>query len=143
MDAWVIWILIACVFGVGEILTTSFFLAPFGIGALVGAGVAALGGGVVVSGAAFILVSVLLLLFVRPVARAYLHPPVQLRTGAAALVGRRAMVVARIANDDGVGSVRIDGEIWTARAFDDEEVIEPGTPVTVIEIQGATAVVAP
>lgn len=142
MDAWVIWIIAACALGAGEIATTSFFLAPFGVGALAAAIVAATGGGAAVAWAVFILVSVLLLLFVRPIARAHLKMPAQLRTGTAALVGRRAMVVERIANDEAVGSVRIDGEVWTARAYDDDEVIEAGRPVTVVEIRGATALVA-
>jgi len=142
MDAWVIWIVLAVAFGVGEIVTTSFFLAPFGVGALAAAVVAAVGGGLVVSVAVFILVSVLMLLFVRPIARAHLHTPAQIRTGTAALVGRRAMVVERISNDEAVGCVRIDGEVWTARAYDEDEVIEAGRPVTVVEIRGATALVA-
>ena len=51
------------------------------------------------------------------------------------------MVLERIANNEGVGRVRIEGEVWTARSFDDEDVIEPGTTVEVIEIKGATALV--
>jgi membrane protein implicated in regulation of membrane protease activity len=142
MDEWVIWVILAVVFGAGEIVTTSFFLAPFGVGAAAAAIVSALGAGIVASAAVFILVSVLLLLFVRPIARAHLRTPAQLRTGAAALVGRRAMVLERISNDEAVGCVRIDGEVWTARAYDDDEIIEAGRPVTVVEIKGATALVA-
>jgi membrane protein implicated in regulation of membrane protease activity len=57
-------------------------------------------------------------------------------------VGRRAMVLERIANDEGSGCVRIDGgEVWTARSFDDDEVIEAGDRVEVVEIRGATAFV--
>jgi membrane protein implicated in regulation of membrane protease activity len=142
MDAWVIWILVAVAFGIGEMLTTTFVLAPFGVGALVAALVAAIGGGAVGSWATFIVVSVLMLWVVRPIARSHLRTPAQLRTGTAALVGRRAIVLERIANDEGVGCVRIDGEVWTARAYDDESVIDAGTPVQVIEIRGATALVS-
>ncbi len=142
MDAWVIWILVAVAFGVGELLTTSFVLAPFSGGALVAAIVAVLGGGAVVSWSVFIVVSVLLLWVVRPIARSHLRTPAQLRTGTAALIGRRAMVVERIANDEGVGCVKIDGEVWTARAYDEDQVIEAGAHVQVIEIRGATALVS-
>ena len=65
-----------------------------------------------------------------------------IRTGTAALVGQTATVVERIANAEGVGCVKLDGEIWTARAYDDDEVIEPGTRVHVLEIRGATALVS-
>jgi membrane protein implicated in regulation of membrane protease activity len=142
MDAWVIWILVAVALGVGEVLTTSFVLAPFSVGALVAALVAAIGGGAVGSWAVFLLVSVLMLWVVRPIARAHLRTPARLRTGTAALVGKRAIVLERIANDEGVGCVRVDGEVWTARAYDEQSVIEAGTPVQIIEIRGATALVS-
>jgi membrane protein implicated in regulation of membrane protease activity len=64
-----------------------------------------------------------------------------LRTGGAALIGKRAVVLERIANHEGVGRVRIESEVWTARSLDDELVIEPGTTVEVIDIKGATALV--
>jgi membrane protein implicated in regulation of membrane protease activity len=60
----------------------------------------------------------------------------------AALVGRQALVLERIANGEGVGCVKIDGEVWTARAFDDDEVIESGKQVQVLAIKGATALVS-
>jgi membrane protein implicated in regulation of membrane protease activity len=142
MDPWVIWLIAAAIFGVGEILTLGFFLAPFAAGALVAALVAAVGGGTVVSWAVFLVVSVIMLAALRPVARSHRRQPAQLRTGTAALVGRTAMVVERIANDEGVGAVRLDGEMWTARAYDEDEVIEAGKRVQVIEIRGATALVA-
>ena len=142
MDAWVLWLIAAAIFGVGEIATLGFFLAPFAGGALIAALVAAIGGGTALSWVAFLVVSVVLLAALRPLARSHRRQPPQLRTGTAALVGRTGMVVERIANDEGVGSVRIDGEVWTARAYDEDEVIEAGKRVQVIEIRGATALVA-
>ena len=141
MDAWVIWVVAACALAVGEIATVSFFLGPFAGGAVVAAVVALLGGGWVGSTIAFLVVSVLLLTFLRPVARRHLRQAPALRTGTAALIGRPAVVLERISNDEGVGVARIDGEVWTARAFDDDRVIEPGEKVSVIEIRGATALV--
>jgi membrane protein implicated in regulation of membrane protease activity len=141
MDPWVWWIVAACVLAVGEVLTTSFFLAPFAVGALFAALADAVGLGLAGSLAVFLVFSTALLLFVRPVARRHLTMPPQLRTGTAALVGRDAVVVERIANGEGSGCAKIGGEVWTARAFDDDRVIEPGERVQVIEIRGATALV--
>ncbi|TMM01383.1 MAG: NfeD family protein [Actinobacteria bacterium] len=141
MDAWVWWIVIACVLAVGEVINTSFFLAPFAVGAAIAALAAAIGLATGGSLAVFLAGSLTLLLFVRPVARRHLTMPPQLRTGTAALVGRTAIVVERIANDEGVGCAKIDGEVWTARAFDDDRVIEAGERVNVIAIRGATALV--
>jgi membrane protein implicated in regulation of membrane protease activity len=142
MEAWVIWLIAAAIFGVGEILTLSFFLAPFAGGALIAAIIAAAGAGTAVSWVVFLVVSVALLAALRPIARSHRRQPAQLRTGTAALVGRSGMVIERIANDEGVGAVRIEGEVWTARAFDEDEIIEAGKRVQVIEIRGATALVA-
>jgi membrane protein implicated in regulation of membrane protease activity len=138
---WVLWILAACAFGVGEMLTTGFFLAPFAIGAVLAALVAAIGGGTVGSWLTFILSSLLILWVVRPIAREHMRTPPRLRTGTAALIGRRAVVLERIANREGVGCVKVDGEVWTARAYEEDRVIEAGTPVEIVEIRGATALV--
>jgi membrane protein implicated in regulation of membrane protease activity len=84
---------------------------------------------------------VLSLAALRPLVQSRLMSGPTLRTGGAALVGKRAVVLERIANHEGVGQVRIDSDVWTARAFDDEQVIEPGTSVHVVDIRGATALV--
>jgi membrane protein implicated in regulation of membrane protease activity len=140
MEAWVIWLIVAVVFGIGEIATLGFFLAPFAGGALVAALVAGAGGGAVGSWIAFLVVSVVLLAALRPVALRHRKQAPQLRTGTAALVGRTATVVEKVDGDE--GCVRLDGEIWTARAYDEDQVFEPGARVQVLEIRGATALVA-
>jgi len=140
MDAWVIWLIVAVVFGAGEIATLGFFLAPFAGGALVAALVAGAGAGAIASWAAFLVVSLVLLAALRPVAVRHMRQAPRLRTGTAALVGRTGTVVERVASDG--GCVRIDGEIWTARPYDEDQVIEAGTRVQVLEIRGATALVA-
>jgi membrane protein implicated in regulation of membrane protease activity len=141
MDPWVIWLIAAVVFAVGEIATLGFFLAPFAGGALLAAIVAAAGAGTGISWAVFLLVSLVLLAALRPLARSHRRMPAQLRTGTAALVGRTAMVTERISNDEDTGCVKLEGETWTARSYDEDAVIEPGRRVHVIEIRGATALV--
>src|SRR5947207_2501512 len=141
MDAWVWWIIIACVLAAGEVMNTSFYLAPFAVGAALAAAVAGIGLATVGSFAVFLAGSLAMFLFVRPIARRHLTMPPQLRTGTAALIGQHALVVERIANDEEVGCARINGEVWTARAFDEDRVIDAGERVHVIEIRGATALV--
>ena len=141
MDPWVIWLIAAVVFAVGEIATLGFFLAPFAGGALLAAIVAAAGAGTGISWAVFLLVSLVLLAALRPLARSHRRMPAQLRTGTAALVGRTAMVTERISNDEDTGCVKLEGETWTARSYDEDAVFEPGKRVHVIEIRGATALV--
>jgi membrane protein implicated in regulation of membrane protease activity len=141
MDEWLFWLIAAVILGVGEIATTGFFLGPFAGGALIAAVLSAIGAGTVISLAAFLVVSIVLLAALRPIARAHRRQPAALRTGTAALVGRSATVVERIAADE--GCVRLEGEIWRARPYDEDDVIEAGARVQVIEIRGVTAVVAP
>ena len=141
MEEWLLWLILAVVFGVGEILTLGFFLAPFAGGAAVAAVVSAAGAPTAAALAVFLVIAIGLLLALRPLARAHRRLPPSIRTGTAALVGKQATVLERIANGEGVGCVRLDGEVWTARAYDEDKVLEPGTRVHVMEIRGATALV--
>jgi membrane protein implicated in regulation of membrane protease activity len=142
MDAWMLWILLAVILAVGEMMSVSFFLAPFAVGALLGGLADLAGGSAVVAFLVFLLSSGLLFGIVRPIARRHLRTPAQLRTGTAALIGRTAVVTELIDNVAGSGSVKLDGELWTARAYEEDEVIAAGRRVHVVEIKGATALVS-
>lgn len=140
MDEWVLWLIAAVILAVGEVLTLGFFLAPFAVGAAVAAIVSAAGAGLVVSGLVFLALSSVAFLALRPIARRHLHTPARLRTGTAALVGRTGVVVDEVSADG--GTVRIDGEVWTARPFDEDDRFEVGRRVHVLQIRGATALVS-
>jgi len=142
MDVWVIWLIAACVLGVGEMHQGGFYLAPFAAGAALAAVLALLGVGAALSAVVFVVASGIVFATLRPVAQRHRRLPPSIRTGAAALVGRPAIVIERIANEEGVGCVKIDGgEVWTARSYDEHEVIPAGERVEVVEIRGATALV--
>jgi|SRR5579872_2304074 len=140
MPAWLLWAVVAVGLAVGEIFTPGlFFLGPVAVAAVAAMIVAALGAGWVVDLVVFVAGAIASLAVLRPIARAHLRMPLALRTGTAALVGTRAIVVERV--DATGGRVRIGGEVWSARAFDEGQVLEPGASVQVAEIQGATALV--
>ena len=142
MDVWVIWLIAACVLGVGEMHQGGFYLAPFAAGAALAAVLGLLGVGALLSAIVFVVASGIVFATLRPVAQRHRRLPPSIRTGAAALVGRPAIVLERIANEEGVGCVKIDGgEVWTARSYEDDGVIEAGAQVEVVEIRGATALV--
>jgi membrane protein implicated in regulation of membrane protease activity len=143
MGSWVLWAVLAAAFTAGEIHTNSFYLAPFAVGAAIAALLAALGAGGLVAVVAFAVSAVMFLVLLRPVAVRHRRSLPALRTGTAALVGQHALVVERIANREGVGTVKIGGEVWTARSYDEDEVIDVGEQVEVVEIRGATALVMP
>ena len=142
MDTWVIWLLVAGALGLGEMHQGGFYLAPFALGAALATVVSLLGVGAVLSVIVFIAASGIVFGTLGPVARRHRRLPPSIRTGAAALIGRPAVVLERIANDEGVGCVKIDGgEVWTARSYDEDEVIDAGERVEIVEIRGATALV--
>lgn len=140
MGAWIAWAIVAIGLAVGEIFTPGlFFLGPLAVAAVVSAAVAAIGAGIAIQVIVFAGASLASLAVLRPLARAHLRMPPALRTGTAALVGARAVVVQRV--DDNGGRIRLGGEEWSARAYVPDQVFEAGTSVEVAEIKGATALV--
>ena len=140
MPDWVIWMIVAVGFALGELATPGmFFLGPVALAAIPAAVVALVGGPAWLQVLVFILGSLGSIAVLRPIARAHLHMPALTRTGTAALVGARAVVLERV--DANGGRVRLGGEEWSARAYMEEQVMEPGTRVEVAQIQGATALV--
>jgi membrane protein implicated in regulation of membrane protease activity len=139
MRDWLLWLLLGVGLAVAELLSLDLVLIMVSAGAFAAAGGAVLGLPLLFQALLFALVSTLALVLVRPVARAHLERGAPLVTGVAALVGKDALVLEEVGTSSGL--VKIDGEQWTARPFQDGQVIEPGTTVEVITIQGATALV--
>ncbi len=140
MAAWLAWAIAALLLAIGEILTPGlFFLGPVALAAVAAAIAAVAGAAVWLQIIVFGGTSLASLGILRPIARAHLHMPAALRTGTAALVGAPAVVLQRV--DQNGGRVRIGGEEWSARAFMPDQVLEPGTKVEVVKIDGATALV--
>ena len=134
-----LWLIVAIGLAGAEALTGDMFLLMLSGGALATAGLSwATDLPIWADGVSFLVVSVLLLVLVRPALRKRvsaegLPEPVK------ALEGKTALVLERVARHE--GQVKLDGEIWTARPMDDDDVFEPGDHVTVMQIDGATAVV--
>ncbi|MET9425365.1 MULTISPECIES: NfeD family protein [unclassified Streptomyces] len=141
MDPWLIWLIIGAALAVAEIFTLTAALGMLGGAALVTAGFAAVGPPLPWQLLVFTVVATVSLLFLRPVALRHVRRPQAERFGVDALVGRAAYVVSEVTALG--GRVRIGGEEWTARPYDETLVIPPGTTVDVIEISGATALVHP
>lgn len=141
MDAWVWWIVAAGVLVVLDLVTGgSLVLLMVGGGALAGGVTAALGAPPAVSFGVFALVTVALLAVVRPVARRHLRQRPAARTGVDALVGAEGVVLEPVSGMD--GRIKLGGEVWSARAYDGFSEFEVGQRVQVLQIEGATALVA-
>jgi len=140
VDDWVWWMIAAGVLAVGEIATMGFFLGPIAIAAALAGIVGLIGAGLAAQWIVFIAASLGSVLVLRPIARRHLKTPASLRTGTAALVGAPAAVLQRV--DRSGGQVKIGGEVWTARSYDEDDSFEAGARVEVMKIEGATALVA-
>ena len=140
MEPWLLWLIAAGVFAVGEVVSVDLVLLMFAGGALGGAGVAVLGGPLVLQLLAFVAVSLALLAVVRPIAKRHLAvegpgPAI----GAAAVIGRTATVTRPV--DRHGGRIKLGADEWTARSQHAADTFDVGDVVRVLEVEGATAVV--
>ncbi len=141
MDLWVIFLIAGIAFAVGEMASLGFFLAPFAVGALLAAVIGGVGAPDGVAIVAFLVASGLGFGVLRPIAQRHTRMPPAIRTGTQALIGQSVVVQEAIDNEHETGSVKLSGELWTARSYLEGHPIPAGTRVEVIEIKGATALV--
>jgi membrane protein implicated in regulation of membrane protease activity len=136
---WQAWLGLAIALGVAELFSLDLMLLMMASGALAGMAVAMLGFVWPVQVVVAVAVSVGMVALVRPNIVKRLHSGPELTLGHAALVGKQGVVVDEVSMQS--GQIRVGGELWTARPYDETEVIEPGAPVDIFEIKGATAYV--
>ena len=140
MPAALIWLIAGLGLAAAEALTGDMSLLMLSGGAFAAAGSSwLLGLPLWADGAVFGVVSVLLLVLVRPVLRRRVARGAGLLDPVKALEGKPALVLEQVSRHH--GQVKLDGEVWTARPYQDDEVYQPGDQVTVMHIDGATAVV--
>lgn len=139
--AWESWLVLAVLLGVAELFSLEFVLLMLAVGALGGSLTAAFGGPVVLQALLAVVTAVAMLWLVRPSMARRLHAGPSLTLGHEALVGQQGIALAPITAHD--GQIRIRGEVWTARPYDETLVIAAGATVDILEIRGATALVHP
>jgi membrane protein implicated in regulation of membrane protease activity len=133
------WLIVAAAIGVPLVVTAMPEFGMFAIGAASAALTASVGGGTVAQFVVFLVVSVALVLFVRPLATRHLRRGPQVRTGIDALTGEIALVLEQV--DEYGGRIKLHGEVWSARTLDPGQVFAAGQQVNVARIDGATALV--
>ena len=139
MDAELVWLVLGAVLVVVEVLTLTIALGMLGAAAFLAAGVALLGGGVVLQSLTFGLASLGLLVFARPPVQRMLTSRDDGSTDARALSGSTAVVVERVSDD--TGQVRLNGELWRARPYAGGGPVDAGREVSVAAVEGATLLV--
>ena len=134
-----VWLIIGIVLVVAEVLSGAFVLVMLGVAALAAAVVSSLGAGLPIGAIVFAVLAGGGITLARPALVRKMHSTEHHKTNIEALVGAKAVVVATV--DAQAGQVKIDGAVWSARAYDETEVLETGRSVTIMSISGATAVV--
>jgi membrane protein implicated in regulation of membrane protease activity len=138
-NEWEAWTALAIVLGVAELFSLDLILLMLAVGAVVGVLASVLGLGLPVEMIAFAATSVAMLALVRPNIVRRLHSGPDLVQGHDKIIGKQGVVLQEVTADG--GQVKIAGEVWSARPYDNDAVIHPGAKVDVFEIRGAMAMV--
>jgi membrane protein implicated in regulation of membrane protease activity len=138
---WIAWLAAAVALGVAEFFTLTLAFGLLAAAALVAAIVAGVGGSFLAQVLAFAITGGAGLLIVRPIARRQITNSPLVREGSDALIGKKAVVIEEVTGSQGL--IKVSGEVWSARALDEDHVIPAGALVDVMEIEGATAIVYP
>lgn len=136
-----LWLVVLIIAIVAELISLGLTTIWFAGGALVATVVAAAGGPIWLQVVLFLLVSIILLAFTRPVAVKYFNKE-RVRTNVESLVGRQAIVISEIDNLQGIGQVTVGGQEWSARSADEGRILAPGTIVRIMAINGVKLIVA-
>ena len=139
---WTIWLIIAGIFFVGEIMTVGFLLFWFGFGSLVAMIVSFFTSNIIIQTSAFLIVSIILLFITKPFVNKFVNKTPTVITNAYNIIGKKAIVIKEIDWASGKGQIKIEGEVWSAKT--NEQVnIPKGTEVEIESIDGVKAFVKP
>lgn len=137
---WVLWLIAAGVFFVVEMATVGFLVFWLGIGALLAMITSFITSNLAIQFAVFLISSTLLIIFTKPLVNKFVKIPNEVKTNAYSIIGKKAIVIAPINNIEGTGQIKIDGDVWSAKSYNEEN-IPKNSEVEIVEIDGVRAVV--
>ncbi len=136
----IVWLVFLVILIVIELITMGLTTIWFAGGALAAALVSIPGTPIVLQVIVFLIVSLVLLFFTRPVAVKYFNKD-RVRTNIEGMIGRQAIVVSEINNVEGIGQVNTGGMEWSARSSYHNVVLPVGAVVTVLGVDGVKLIV--
>ena len=136
---WLFWLVAAGIFFVGEIITVGFLIFWLGIAAVLAMLTSFFTENVVIQTAVFVISYIVLILLTKPLINKYISKDDKVATNAYRVIGKKGIVIKKIPAD-GIGQVKVSGEIWSATSNAD---IAEGTKVKILEINGVKLIVAP
>lgn len=138
---WYIWLILAGIFVIAEIATVGFLIFWLSLGSLCAMITSFFTDNIIIQTAVFVVTSALFIFFTRPLAKKLEKTDNPLVTNAFSIIGKKALVIKEINPNQGVGQIKIDGQVWTAKSTN-EEIISEGTEVLILSIDGVKAVVS-
>ncbi len=138
---WYIWLILAGVFVIGEVLTSGFLIFWLALGSLIAMAVSFLTDSIIIQTTVFLISSVILILATKPLVRKFANTET-VKTNVSSIIGKKGLVTKDINSINSTGQVRIDGELWSAIGENDMEIFK-GTEVEVVEIKGVKVIVTP
>ena len=136
---WKLWLIIAGLFFVGEIATVGFLIFWFGIGALIAMIVSLFTTNIVIQTTVFLVSSTILIFATKPFVKKFADVK-KTNTNVYSIIGKKALVIKTIDPIHSIGQIKLNGEVWTAES-DNQQIIEEGTEVEILEIKGVKAIV--
>lgn len=137
---WSMWLIISGIFFVAEIITTGFLVFWFGVGAIFAMLVSLFCQSLFIQALVFIVVSVILMIFTRPLVNKIISIRDTMPTNIYNIINKEAYVMEDITNNDYTGKVKINGELWSAIS---DNPLKTGTKVKIIEVDGVKLKVEP
>ena len=138
---WQIWLIISGLFFIGEIATVGFLIFWFGVGALIAMIVSLFTSNIIIQTTIFVVSSTILIFATKPFVKKFADVK-KTNTNVYSIIGKKALVIKTIDPIRSVGQIKLNGEVWTAES-ENNEVIEEGLEVEILEIKGVKAIVKP
>lgn len=140
---WQIWLIISGICFIVEMATVGFFIFWFGIGAILSMFVSLVcPENIFLQSVVFIVSSVILLFLTKPLVDKFTKKDKKLETNAFSIIGKKGIVIQDINSTYGIGQIKVSGEVWSAKTLNNT-IIEKGTEIEIIKIEGVKAVVKP
>ena len=140
---WQVWLIIAGVCFIIEMATVGFFVFWFGIGALLSMLISIFcPENILLQSIVFVVSSVILLFLTKPLVDRFTRKDKKVETNAYSIIGKKGIVIQDINSTYGIGQVKISGEVWSAKSYDND-IIKKGSQIEVVKIEGVKAVVKP
>ena len=140
---WQFWLIASGVFFIAEIMTVGFLVFWLGVSALITMCVSFFTDNLLIQGTVFVICSAILILATKPFVKKFVNKSVSdAKTNAFSIIGKKAIVTKEINSINGIGQIKVDGEVWSAEGIDGSN-IEKGTEVEITRIDGVRAIVSP